>query len=800
MTSLTFGRYQVVDRLGSGGMADVYLAQDPVLGRQVAVKTPRLGPEARARFDVEARAVARLEHPAIVPLYEYGDSGGQPYLVMRHMRGGSLADRIARRPLSAAEAQPILARIAAALDYAHSHGVIHRDVKPGNILFDENGQAFLSDFGIARLAERDGRDGPRLTVVGAMPGSPAYLSPEQAQGARDLDSRTDIFSLGVVVYEMLTGSLPFPLGPAQAAAGAPSIVQRRPDLPAAIQPVIARALAPDRAARYGRAADLVADLHRALGGARPQSPGRTLSPWLIGGVMVMALALFWLFLRDGGDEPPAPPGTSAFAAVSPAASTAETSMVEPTDTRPSATAGQTPFTSTPLGSPVAGVSAETLNAGVSATDPDVMVLGRTSLGTPILIQRFGNGPKKIFFVGGMTGLYAPATVDLADQLSHYLSEHPEVIPDTSTIYIVPVASPDTPLAPGEYRGRLNANGVDINHNWDCEWAADSKWGGILRRGNGGPAPFSEEESRSLSNFILSENAAAVVVWHARATDGIASPGGCGDSVLVSNGLAGLYGLTAGYLVENFGDLPDQTVNGDATNWLDSVGIPAVSVILPSTTDPDWENNLPAILAVIEQYGGREVDGVLTGPDALPGEVIAGLPTELPTIAIPPSPIPLTPVPATVAPTMPAVVCQTSPGDRWGDTLWDLYAERLICALNQTHSSNAAFQYFQRGTTIWREDIDRVYVLYNDGSYASFRGDAAPQGYYDSDLLKGAFGHLWNTNQSVRDRLGQPIAAEANATDFVVQDFRGGVLIYFYENDAHNYALFNDNNMWTAIQE
>ena len=98
MSSMTFDRYQVIGQLGAGGMATVYLADDPLLGRKVAIKTPRLGPEALARFDVEARAVARLEHPAIVPLYEYGNSGGQPYLVMRHMRGGSLADRITRRP------------------------------------------------------------------------------------------------------------------------------------------------------------------------------------------------------------------------------------------------------------------------------------------------------------------------------------------------------------------------------------------------------------------------------------------------------------------------------------------------------------------------------------------------------------------------------------------------------------------------------------------------------------------------------------------------------------------------------
>ena len=245
MNPTQFGRYTIHRPLGAGGMADVYLAHDPTLDREVAIKVPRV--RSQARFEVEARAVARLEHPAIVPLYEYGDQDGHPYIVMRHMRGGSLADRIARGPLPLAEALPIIERIAAALDYAHSRGVIHRDVKPGNILFDETGHAFLSDFGIARLEDwGDGRAGPRLTAVGAIPGSPAYLSPEQARGAPDLDGRSDIYALGIVVHEMLTGELPQP-GPTGVI---PTIARRRPDLPPAFQAIVARALAADRNARY----------------------------------------------------------------------------------------------------------------------------------------------------------------------------------------------------------------------------------------------------------------------------------------------------------------------------------------------------------------------------------------------------------------------------------------------------------------------------------------------------------------------------------------------------------------------
>ncbi|MCL4805811.1 MAG: protein kinase [Anaerolineae bacterium] len=758
----TIGRYQIIRPLGAGGMADVYLANDPVLNRQVAIKVPRLQAQALARFDVEARAVARLEHPAIVSLYEYGHSEGRPFLVMRHMRGGSLADRLRRGPLPPAQVLPILARIAAALDFAHGQGVIHRDVKPANILFDEAGAAYLSDFGIARI---ETQAGPRLTVVGAVPGSPAYLSPEQARGERDPDGRSDIFSLGVVAYEMLTGVVPFPLGPAQMiAGGVPSIAQRRPDLPPAVQPVIARALATDPAARYGRAADLVADLGRALGGAaRPAGKGG-IPIWLIAGGVVAALAVLWLLMRPGGDTSATP--TRRATAVAGSAAPAST------------TSGDVTFapTATVAASPTDTVAVETADPAGSPTPfSSTFVVGRTGLQTPILGTSFGHGPQKLVFVGGITGGYAPGTIDIAMQAVDYFEDNPQAIPETMTVYIIPAASPDTPVAPGEYRGRLNANGVDINRNWDCQWAADSAWGGEMRVGNGGSGPFSEVESRALRDFILNENPAAVVIWYARANDGMVSPGGCGVSVLVSDEAAGIYGRAAGYAVSNFGDLPGAVVNGDATNWLDANRIPAVSVLLPNFEDADWGNNLKGILALIEAYSGRPTPAA-------------------PAVAAVPLPAGITPETAARAST-----CPQSPGERWGTALWSRFEDRLFCALNQVHGGNAAYQYFEKGTAIWREDNDRIYFLYDDGTYASYRDDEGPPGYYDSPLLKGGFGYMWNTYPAIRDRLGQPLAAEANAPDFAVQDFEGGVLLYYYERGGHNHALFNDNGTWASFQ-
>lgn len=266
------GRYEIKEQLGHGGMSTIYRAHDPRFNRDVAVKIlPReltLDPQFRTRFDREAQTIAALEHPAIVPVHDYGEEDGQPYLVMRLMQGGSLAERLKDGPLPINEVSKILDRIGSALDRAHEAGIIHRDLKPGNILFDQYGDAYLADFGIARMANSSAT----LTGSGLI-GTPAYMSPEQIEG-KVVDGRTDIYALGIIVFEMLTGERPYQADtPAmllvkQMTEPMPRVLDVKPDLPPGCEDVITRATAKQVAARYEKASQLAETLSSAL---RPQA-------------------------------------------------------------------------------------------------------------------------------------------------------------------------------------------------------------------------------------------------------------------------------------------------------------------------------------------------------------------------------------------------------------------------------------------------------------------------------------------------------------------------------------------------
>jgi predicted Ser/Thr protein kinase len=271
-----FGRYRILRNLGEGAMGAVYLAHDSQLDRRVALKAPRFAaddcPEVRQRFFREARAAAAIEHPNICPVYDVGEVNGAPYLAMAYVQGQSLAQLlqgpVAMPPRRAAD---LVRTLALALQEAHDRGVIHRDLKPSNVLINQRGQPVLVDFGLARRL----RPGDvRLTQLGQPVGTPAYMSPEQAVGAGPVGPGCDVYSLGVILYQLLTGRLPFEGSMAEVLG---QIVSRRPDPPSAHRPdldprldsVCLKALSKEVADRYASMRDFAARLADYLAVGRP---------------------------------------------------------------------------------------------------------------------------------------------------------------------------------------------------------------------------------------------------------------------------------------------------------------------------------------------------------------------------------------------------------------------------------------------------------------------------------------------------------------------------------------------------
>jgi len=283
-------QYEIESEIGRGGMSVVYRARDRRLNRPVAIKVlpPELAHDAaiRTRFTREAQMAAQLAHAHIVPIYDVGEQDGLAYFVMAIVHGGNLATLLTREPRQPVdEARRLLAEIADALAYAHLRGVIHRDIKPDNILLDESsGRAMVTDFGIARAMEGSSR----LTATGIAVGTPAYMSPEQALGDREVDGRSDIYSLGVLGYQMLTGRLPFSAGNSMAlllkhvSEPPRPIAELRTDTPKSLREAVERALMKAPEDRWPTAASMREALLSDRGGpawrAEPREPVRYTSP------------------------------------------------------------------------------------------------------------------------------------------------------------------------------------------------------------------------------------------------------------------------------------------------------------------------------------------------------------------------------------------------------------------------------------------------------------------------------------------------------------------------------------------
>lgn len=294
LSGTTLGQYHVIAVIGGGGMATVYKAYQPAMARFVAIKVIRTDPatdaEFRRRFQREARIIAGLEHRAIVPVYDVGEDGAIPYLVMRYTPGGTLTALIDQGPLTPGRAVDMIAQVADALAYAHGQGVVHRDIKPANILLSPDGHVLLTDFGIAKLQVETSV----MTSPGALVGTPAYMAPEQVRGTA-VDARTDIYALGIVLYELLTGQRPFTAETPWAVLDMqvrdplPPPRMHNPAISEALELVILRATAKDPADRFPSAADFARALRAAMalpdaGGDRLPHPHETvvLEPTVLG--------------------------------------------------------------------------------------------------------------------------------------------------------------------------------------------------------------------------------------------------------------------------------------------------------------------------------------------------------------------------------------------------------------------------------------------------------------------------------------------------------------------------------------
>ncbi|MCI0710737.1 MAG: protein kinase [Chloroflexi bacterium] len=335
MIGQKLGPYEILDELGHGGMATVYRAYQKSMDRFVAIKVihnaVKLDKNGLDRFTREARLVARLEHAHILPVYDFDGEHDPPYIVMRYLAAGTLEELMKGQSLTLDRVIHIFAQIGAALDYSHSQGVVHRDIKPSNIMVDGAGNAFLTDFGIARMVE----GGMSLTTTGVAIGTPGYMAPEQVTEKR-VDGRADIYALGVILYEILAGVSPFsaetPIGIAfkHVHDPVPSVLNYNPDIPPAMETVVWTALAKRPEARYQTAGEMVHDMVQATGidgglstrqfanvspgpseslastvgtgdqEVRARSGLRRYGLWAVGLLIIMAIGA--TFLLSGGDD------------------------------------------------------------------------------------------------------------------------------------------------------------------------------------------------------------------------------------------------------------------------------------------------------------------------------------------------------------------------------------------------------------------------------------------------------------------------------------------------------------------
>lgn len=521
------GRYEIQEMIGRGGMAVVYRAHDPQFNRDVAIKVlSQHAMEAfdfRERFAQEAQLLANLEHRAIVPVYDFGEHEDEPFLVMRLMTGGTLYDRLLNWQMDTVEINQIVQRICSALTKIHENDLIHRDIKPANILFDSDGAAYLSDFGIVRMVE--GRHSSMQFAT------PKYTSPEQINDEL-LDARTDIYQMGIVIYEMLAGHSPFEASSTSALIykhlSEPVPTINDTELSPEYDAIIARAMAKDPNDRYEFAMALAQAFEdvarRGVGtavlpptdGASPPPP---ISPayveseqpekgrnwlWLIPTILLAIVLIAFIGVgvsggfSGGGTEPTQvvvvnEPTLPAVAVTVIVPTTEPTQTPLPTDTAvPSNTPSPTP------------IPTDTATAGPTHTPTmtptplvDFQTIGDSVNGEPIELIQVGNGVNKIVLIAGIRGNQQDSE-ELVAAMADYFREHPEEVPAEVALYFIPILNPDGAAIDDRY----NANGVDLNRNWETQtWRSDSPQPGGFLANSGGTEPFSEPETAALRRLL-----------------------------------------------------------------------------------------------------------------------------------------------------------------------------------------------------------------------------------------------------------------------------------------------------------
>ncbi len=458
MIGKTLGNYQIVEELGRGGMAIVYRAYQPSLNRDVAMKVlpPQLSfdQEFVERFQREAKAAAKLRHPNIVVIHDVGHEDGTYYIVMEYLQGRTLKQVIEQEgKLQPQRAARIVEQVAAALDYAHQQGFVHRDVKPANIFVGPDDHVTLTDFGIAKAASET----QQLTRTGMLVGTPEYMSPEQAAGGR-VDYRTDLYALGVVLYQMLAGRVPYRGTTPHATLHAviyeppPPPRQINPNLQPGLESVILQAVAKRPEQRFQRGADLTAALKAATAGrARPVAvppqpetriaPARRRSPliWIVAGLAVVLIAMvavlaLLLLAGDGGEGTPLPATTQAVAQATPTAGTDLIPTAEPTDTPTPSPTLPTPPTEPPTNT--AEAPTDTAEAPTDTpqppTDTPSPTPTLTSTNTPTPTPTTPPPPPPCAFPA--QGLFANLWQTYRPQLGCPLYQQPKVIQDAEQAF------------------------------------------------------------------------------------------------------------------------------------------------------------------------------------------------------------------------------------------------------------------------------------------------------------------------------------------------------------------------------